>query len=109
MSQEFVLRFVSTLTKLLLLASMAGLPTSAQLTMNETSPSSNDAVNATLPDAPSSQNTNGISIQSDTAASSATQAYEGPIGPIPPLLTKTPLTLRNRFTVYAHQAFGRPH
>jgi len=46
---------------------------------------------------------------SDTAASSATQAYEGPIGPIPPLLTKTPLTLRNRFTVYAHQAFGRPH
>jgi len=32
----------------------------------------------------------------------------GPLGPVPPLMTKTRLTLGDKFTIYTHQTFGPP-
>ena len=34
--------------------------------------------------------------------------FQGPFGPIPALLTRKRLTLDDKFTIYAHQAFGPP-
>lgn len=109
MAQEFALRLASSMTKLLLLVSMTGLPASAQQTINAQTSSPEDALVSTLPDAPSSQSAqNGLSPQGGPPVASTADTYQGAIGPIPPLLTKTPLTFHNKFTIYAHQAFGPP-
>jgi hypothetical protein len=108
MSQDFVLRFTSSLTKLLIFVSMTGLPASAQQMISAASSSPDDALQSTLPDAPSQNAQNGIVTQGVSSPPPMAQTYQGPIGPIPPLLTRTPLTFRNKFTIYAHQAFGPP-
>ncbi len=68
MTQGFALEFASTMTKLLLIASIVGVPASAQQATG-TQSSSETALVSTLPDAPSSQNSqNGATSQEQVSS-----------------------------------------
>ena len=109
MSQDFALEFASTMTKLILIASLVGIPASAQQAAN-TQSSSEAALVSVLPDAPSSQDSqNAVSPQEQAPTStSSSSVFQGSIGPMPPILTTTPLTFHDKFRIYEHQAFGPP-
>jgi hypothetical protein len=60
MTQDFALEFASTMIKLILITSLVGIPASAQQAIS-TQSSSDAALVSTLPDAPSSQDSqNGV-------------------------------------------------
>lgn len=102
------MKFASSITKLILIFPLVGLPAAAQQAMNPQS-SSENALASQLPDAPSVQETqNATPNQDQRSPASIPSALQGPIGPIPPLLTKTRLTFQDKFTIYTHQAFGPP-
>lgn len=61
-----------------------------------------------LPDAPSFLETQSTPLQQEGLQPPPVPIQMEPIGPVPPLMTMTRLTLRNKFTIYTHQTFGPP-
>jgi hypothetical protein len=68
-------------------------------------PSADDAVIATLPDAPMPQD-QAQGLTPSLPADPATHLNQFPI--FSPRLTRTPLTLQDKFQIYAHRSFGPP-
>jgi hypothetical protein len=108
MSEDFALEFGSLMAKIVIVVSLFSLAARAQQTTNSTP--STDAPASTLPDAPSLQDPQDASPPREETPSvpATSSALQGPIGPVPPLWTNTPLTFKEKFTIYTHQAFGPP-
>jgi hypothetical protein len=108
MAEDFALEFSSLMVKIVFAVSLMGAPALAQQTTN--SSSSDVAVASTLPDAPSFQDSqNEAPLKQEIPAhSAAPSAFQGSIGPIPPLLTDRPMTFSEKFAIYKHQTFGPP-
>ncbi len=72
--------------------------------------SADDGVVSALPDAPLSQDAQNTAPKKEqgSAMPAGSSDIQGPFGPIPALLTRKRLTLDDKFTIYAHQAFGPP-
>jgi hypothetical protein len=68
-------------------------------------PSADDAVFATLPDAPMPQDQT-QDQSSPSPADSGTQLNQFPI--LSPGMTRAPLTVQDKFLIYAHKSFGPP-
>jgi hypothetical protein len=68
------------------------------------------SVASALPDAPSSQEVQnpGPGAEPPLPAAEVPSNLQGPIGPVPALLTGGRLTLGDKFRIYVHQAFGPP-
>src|ERR1700679_1040510 len=94
MSEDSALEFGSLMAKIVIVVSLFSVPALAQQTTS-TSPTA-DPHASTLPDAPSSQDPqDGSPLREETPAVPATSsALQGPIGPVPPLWTNTPLTFK---------------
>jgi hypothetical protein len=108
MSEDSALEFGSLMAKIVIVVSLFSVPALAQQATS--TPLSAEPHASTLPDAPSSQDPqDGSPLREETPAVPATSsALQGPIGPVPPLWTNTPLTFKEKFTIYTHQAFGPP-
>lgn len=68
-------------------------------------------VAAELPNAPSADLQQPEQEQSQPSKAPpppAPASLQGPFGPLPPVLTATPLTSRQRFTIYVHETYGPP-
>jgi hypothetical protein len=61
-----------------------------------------------LPDAPSFLEARNITPQKEESQAPPFIPQMGPMGPVPPLMNKTRLTLSDKFTIYTHQTFGPP-
>jgi hypothetical protein len=61
-----------------------------------------------LPDAPSFLEARNITPQKEESKARPFIPQMGPMGPVPPLMNKTRLTLSDKFTIYTHQTFGPP-
>src|ERR1700678_2940700 len=107
MAKGFGLEFGSLVTKIAVVLSLFSVPALAQQTSG---PSSAEALTSALPDAPSVQDVQDASPPREAApvAAASSSALQGPIGPVPPLWSKRPLSLQEKFTIYTHQAFGPP-
>jgi hypothetical protein len=105
MAEGFALEFGSLVVKIVIVLTLFAVPLLAQQTA--AAPASNDAA---LPDAPSAQDSQNASPPGEVppARASSPLSLQGPIGPVPSLWTNTPLTFHQKFTIYAHQAFGPP-
>src|SRR5271156_3319383 len=107
MAEGSGLEFGSLVTKIAVVLSLFSVPALAQQTSE---PSSAEALTSALPDAPSVQDPQDASPPrgAPPPAAVSSSALQGPIGPVPPLWSRRPLTFQEKFTIYAHQAFGPP-
>ncbi|MBT9332041.1 hypothetical protein [Paracidobacterium acidisoli] len=106
MSDDFVLKFASSVFKIVFIVSL-GLPSYAQQTA-ETQSSQGNTQAMLLPDAPSLQDAQGDATRQSERSQADAAIVQAPIGPMPPIMTKTPLTFHDKFRIYTHQAFGPP-
>jgi hypothetical protein len=108
MSEDFVLELGSLTAKIVLVVSTLIVPALPQETAGP--PTTTTSPVAALPDAPSAQDPEPGEPRTQDSVSTPTSspALQGPIGPVPALLTKGRLTLNDKFNLFAHQAFGPP-
>jgi hypothetical protein len=108
MAEGSACEFGSLVVKIVVGLSLFSVPALAQQTTS--TPMSAEALASALPDAPSVQDTQTAPPPREAAPAGAASsaALQGPIGPVPPLWTNTPLTFHEKFTIYTHQAFGPP-
>jgi hypothetical protein len=107
MAEGSALEFGSLMTKIAVVLSLFSVPALAQQTSE---PSSAEALTSALPDAPSVPDVQDASPPREAAQAgvASSSVLQGPIGPVPPLWSKRPLSFHEKLTIYTHQAFGPP-
>jgi hypothetical protein len=107
MAEGFGFQFGSLVTKIAVVLALFSVPALAQ---QASEPSSAETLMSALPDAPSVQDAQDAAPPREAAppAAASSSALHGPIGPVPPLWSKRPLTFHEKVTIYTHQAFGPP-
>ncbi len=109
MLQDFSPKLSNVIVKLVFAGSLVASPVVAQQIPNM-QPTSAGALASALPDAPRSDETQDAipGEKQQTESSLTASEYNGPIGPVPPLWSKTRLDFADKFRIYSHQAFGPP-
>jgi hypothetical protein len=107
MSDGFVLRFVSLAANITFIAFL-GISAHAQVA-TAALPAQESTQVASLPDAPSMRDPETeVPPQSTRPEKENAAIAQAPIGPLPPMMTNTPLSFRDKFRIYTRQAFGPP-